>query len=394
MKLLIIGNGIAALSAAEAFRKHDSDSEILMITEDRYPTYYRIKLSHFLGKPEFKDEELLVKDEAWYRDRNISVQLETRIAGIDFEGKAVTTEKGDRIAYDQLLLANGSSPFVPPIKGAEQQGVFTLRSLDDLKDILTFLKDKNNVAVIGGGLLGLEAAHGLVELGKQVHVLEFFKYLLPRQLDGELSALVQAQLEAEGLRFILGEGCEEFLGTGSVEGIRLSSGETLPVDAVLISAGVRPNMEIYQGSPLQTNKGVLVNDRMETNLPGVYAAGDIAEYQGTVFGLWTASNEQGKIAGTNLAGKELAYTSPQLVATLNIGGVKLFSAGDVSEPDTTISFHNEKVFHRLFVKEGRIVGAALTGDISLMLKAKNLVLQKKEVPTSDGDGDLFTQLMG
>lgn len=393
MRLLIIGNGIAALSAAENFRKHNMDTEILMLSEDAYLTYYRLKLSHFLGKPDFKVEELIVKDEAWYQDKAIEVKLRTRVERIDFTKKEVITAQDESFAYDQLLLANGAHPFVPPIKGSEKKGVFALRSLDDLKAILDYVKDKEHVTVIGGGLLGLEGAHGLIEQGKKVTVLEFFKYLLPRQLDQEMAQVVQDQLTKEGMDFILGSSCEEILGTASVTGLRLSDGREIKSDAVIFSAGVRPNTEIYMNSPLAVGKGVLVNERMQTNIPDVYAAGDVVEYQGTVFGLWTASNEQGKIAGFNLAGQDLTYSAPQLVTTMNIGEVKLFSAGDVSEPDSVITFRDEKTFHRIFVKAGSIVGAALTGDLSLMMKAKNLVLQKKEVPTSGEDGDLFKELM-
>ncbi len=393
MRLLIIGNGIAALSAAEHFRKNNSETEVLILSEDSSLTYYRIKLSHYLGKPAFQEEELLVKDLPWYQEKGITVVLNTRVDRIDFTKKEAVTRDGDCYDYDQLLLAHGAQPFVPPISGSHRPGVFTLRSLEDLKNIRAFMEDKERVVVIGGGLLGLEAAHGLVELGKKVTVLEYFQYLLPKQLDQELSRIVQSQLEREGISFTLEAECEAILGDESVSGIRLKSGNEIPADAVIISAGVRPNLETLQGSPLVLNKGIVVNERMETNLPGVYAAGDVAECHGTVFGLWTAANEQGKIAGSNLAGKDLTYAVPELAATLNIGDVKLFSIGDVGAPDSVLSFQDEKVCHRLFVKGGVVVGAALIGDLSLMLKAKTLVTQKKEVLVSGAGEDVFKELM-
>ncbi len=392
MKVLMIGNGIAALSAAESFRKFDTEAEVLILSTDQYPTYYRLKLSHYLAKDGFTDEELYVKPESWYRDKGIAVRLNTTVKAVDFEGRAVTTAAGERIPYDRLLLATGAHPFVPPVTGADKQGVFTLRHLEDLKAIHHWLRDRQRVVVIGGGLLGLEAAHGLRELGRQVNVLEFFDYLLPRQLDAELSAVVQEQLEAEGLGFTLGTSCEEILGDEAVTGVRLKNGEILEADAVIFSAGVRPNTGLFAGTSLAVDRGIVVNDRMETNLPGVFAAGDAVQYQGTVFGLWTASNEQGKIAGANLAGEDLRYSAPQLVATLNIGQVKLFSAGDVSEPEMTATHRAEGAFHRIFIKGGRVTGAALTGDLSLMLKAKNLVLEKRAVDA--GAENLFAALMG
>lgn len=394
MKLVIIGNGIAALSAAESFRKYNSDSEILLLSADQYPSYYRIKLSHYLGKIGFRDEELFVKDSAWYRDKAIETFLRVQVKSVDFENKIVHMEGGAEHRYDKLLLANGSRPFVPPLKGTDRKGVFALRTLDDLKAIHQWLADKRQVVIIGGGLLGLEAAHGLVELGKTVNVMEFSDHLLSRQLDKELSAIVQKQLEEEGLTFSLGSGCEEILGDERVSGVRLANGVEVPADAVIVSAGVRPNTELFAGSPLEVNRGVVVNQRMQTTVPDVYAAGDIAECHGMVYGLWTAANEQGKIAGANLAGQSMEYPAPQLSANLMIGSVKLFSVGDVIDADRTVDFREGAAFHRLFIKNGIVAGAVLTGETTLMMKAKNMVFQKKQVPTSAGDGDLFRELMG
>ncbi len=394
MKLVIIGNGIAALSAAESFRKYNSDSEILLLSADNYPSYYRIKLSHYLGKSGFRDEELFVKDAAWYQDKAIRTILGVRVESVDFENKVVHMEDGVEYHYDKLLLANGSRPFVPPLKGTDRKGVFTLRTLDDLKTIHQWLTDKRQVVIIGGGLLGLEAAHGVVELGKTVNVMEFSDHLLSRQLDKELSAMVQKQLEEEGLTFSLGAGCEEILGDERVSGVRLSNGTEVPADAVIVSAGVRPNTELFAGSPLTVNKGVVVNQHMQTTIPDVYAAGDIAECHGMVYGLWTAANEQGKIAGANLAGERVEYPAPQLSASLMIGSVKLFSVGDVTDADSTVDYREGAAFHRLFIKDSIVVGAVLTGETTLMMKAKNMVFKKTQVPASVSDEDLFKELMG
>lgn len=394
MKLVIIGNGIAALSTAESFRKYDTESQIIMLSSDPYPAYYRIKLSHFLGKPHFGDEELFVKDAEWYKEKAIETCLGVQVESVDFVNKIVHMRDGVEHSYDKLLLSNGASPFMPPLQGADRKGVFTLRTINDLRAIHSWIADKQNIVIIGGGLLGLEAAHGLVELGKTVNVMEFSDHLLSRQLDNELSCMVQKQLEAEGLSFSLGAGCEEILGVDEVNGVRLANGAEILADAVIVSAGVRPNIELYGGSPLIINKGVVVNPCMETNIPDVYAAGDIVECHGMVYGLWTAANEQGKIAGANLAGQRAEYPAPQLSANLMIGSVKLFSVGDVSNSDKTADFREGAAFHRLFIKGGIVVGAVLTGETTLMMKAKNLVFQKKQVPASVADEDLFRELMG
>lgn len=382
MKLLIIGNGIAGLSAAEHFRKFDNHSEVVMLSEDRYPTYYRLKLSHYLAKPEFDVEELIVKQPSWYDERKIEVATETRVEKVDFENKRVVTASGETHTYDRLLIACGAHPFVPPIKGADSKGVFSLRSLDDLIEMHEDFRDKDHITVIGGGLLGLEAAYSLRTLGKQVTVVEFFPYLLPRQLDEGLSQGVKAQLEDEGLSFRLGAACDRIdAEQGKVNAIELNTGERLETDAVVISAGIRPNLSLFEGTDLKVDKGVVVDERMRTNLPDVYAAGDVAAYKGMVYGLWTASNEQGKVAGMNLAGRDSTYAEPRLVATLNIGGVKLFSCGDVSEPDRILVYEEGEASHRLYVKGNRIVGAALTGDLAWMLKVRKLVDEKHAIDT-------------
>lgn len=384
MRLLIIGNGIAALSAAESYRKLHTENEIIMLSDEPYLTYQRIKLSHMLGHEHFEAEDILVKPLAWYEEKQINIKLNSKVTHIDFENKSVKLESGKLLGYDQLLIANGGHAFMPPVKCTARQGVFALRSFEDLKLIRNYLKDKRNVLIIGGGLLGLEAAQGLLELGKSVEVLEFFPYLLPRQLDQELSQVVQTQLEKEGIRFILGKSCEEVLGTEAVTGVRLGDGTEIVADAIIFSAGVRPNIDLYKGSALNINKGIVVNDHMQTNLPNVYAAGDIAEYNGVVFGLWIAANEHGRIAGSNLAGKEMTYAAPQLVTTLNIGEVKMFSAGDIADPEETLTYREGNAFHKLFIKQGHVVGGVLTGDLSLMLKVKNMVSKKEAIVVSDG----------
>lgn len=397
MKLVVIGNGIAAQAAVENYRKLNTADEITILTEEPYLTYQRIKLSHYLGKTDFTEDELLVKPSDWYATNRVEVHLNTHVKNIDFNAKWITTSTGEKFVYNKLLLATGGHAFMPPILGSNQKGVFSLRTLDDLKAIQSYIKEKKRVLIIGGGLLGLEAAQGLIELGKKVDVLEFFPYLLPRQMDGELSKVVQEQLEREGMVFYLNQTCEEILGeNGCVSGVRLGDGSTLKTDAIIVSAGVRPNLDLFHATNLEVNKGIVVNDHMETNLPDVYAAGDVAEYNGVVYGLWVASNEQGRIAGSNLAGKEMVYSAPQLVTTLGIGEVKVFSIGDVSQPESTITYRDATQFHRLYIKENCVVGAVLTGDLSFMLKAKKAVVAHKEVPLSTNgntEEELFIMLL-
>lgn len=411
MKLLIIGTGIAALSAAEAFRKHDTTSDILMLGADRHLPYFRIKLSHLLSNPDVSAEEVLVKKENWYREQRITLRTDTTVARVDYAAKTAMLDTGETIAYDRLLLATGATPFVPPVPGADKPGVFTLRTFEDLKAIQEALRDKQRVLVVGGGLLGLEAAYGLMGLGKQVHVLEAFPYLLPRQLDPHISDSIRHQLEAEGMTFTLGVPCdrietvtapepavgnlptaaegdrsletEERLSVETVSGMRLKNNTFLAADAILFSAGVRPNTALAEGSPLVVNRGIVVDTSMRTNLPDVYAAGDVAEIDGMPYGLWAPAMAQGKVAGANLAGGVEAYVPTQLAATLSIGRVKLFSAGEINDADAHITHEEDALFHRLYGRDGRVAGIVLTGDLSLSMKAKALVAQQKDLPPED-----------
>lgn len=395
MKLLIIGTGIAALSAAEAFRKHDTTSDILMLGTDPHLPYFRIKLSHLLSNPDVSTEEVLVKKEEWYREQRITLRTDTTVARVDYAAKTAILDTGETIPYDRLLLATGACPFVPPVPGADKPGVFTLRTFDDLKAIQEALRDKRRVLVVGGGLLGLEAAYGLMGLGKQVHVLEAFPYLLPRQLDPHISDTIRQQLEAEGMRFTLGVPCDRIetvttpgasvgsLSAETISGMRLKDNTFLAADAILFSAGVRPNTALAEGSPLVVNRGIVVDTSMRTNQPDVYAAGDVAEIDGMLYGLWAPAMAQGKVAGANLAGRMETYVPTQLAATLSIGRVKLFSAGEINDADAHITHEEDDLFHRLYGRDGRVAGVVLTGDLSLSMKAKALVAQQKDLPPED-----------
>jgi nitrite reductase (NADH) large subunit len=270
--------------------------------------------------------------------------------------------------------------------------VFTLRTFDDLHAIQNALENKNRVLVIGGGLLGLEAAYGLMGLGKQVHVVEALPYLLPRQLDAYMSEKIRIQLQEMGMGFTFGIPCAQIESApgavpgnrhASVTGMRLKDGSFLEADAILFSAGVRPNTALAQGSPLAVNRGIVVDEHMRTNLPEVYAAGDVAELDGMLYGLWSPALEQGKVAGQNMAGGSARYAPTELAATLSIGRVKLFSAGEINNTDAFIPHEEDTLLHRLYVRDGRVAGVVLTGDLSLSMKAKNLVRQRTDLPHPD-----------
>lgn len=375
MIYVIIGNGIAGLSAAEEIRKNDGDGRIIIISGEEYLTYNRVKLSHYISKENYALEDLIVKGENWYKDRNIEVLLNTRVVKIDDENKVVVTNKDNQnnINYDKLLIANGSKPFIPPVRGVDKEGVFTLRTIDDLKKIQRYLKKCSSVSVIGGGLLGLEAAWALKEAGKKVNVIEFFPYLLPRQLDEELGEYLRTGLEKDGLNFYLEAAAEEIQGDGKVKGIRLKDGRIIDSDAVLVSTGIRSNIKIAEDTGLKVERGILVDKYMKTNINDIYAAGDIAQFNGIVLGLWSAAIAQGKIAGLNMTGTKKEYKMPKPATTLLIGNTKMFSVGNVDKADKDIKIQGQDHLHKLFLSDGKLIGGALIGDIKRMLALKKAV---------------------
>jgi nitrite reductase (NADH) large subunit len=268
---LIVGNGVAGTTAAENIRKQDKKGNITIVTDEDLPFYWRIQLNEYISA-DITEEQLLAKKQDWYRDQNISLKLKTRIVGADAQKKVVVTKDKEELAYDRLLIATGSHSFIPPIKGSEKRGVFALRDVQDARDIAAFAKNIEDVILIGGGLLGLEAGNALRKLGKKIMVVEFFPRLLPRQLDVDGAERLQKILEGMGFSFRLGAKTQEITGDDKASGALLEGGETLSGQMVVISAGVRPNLELAEPLGLKTDKGVVVDERLQTNQPDIYMA--------------------------------------------------------------------------------------------------------------------------
>ncbi|WP_026894047.1 NAD(P)/FAD-dependent oxidoreductase [Clostridiisalibacter paucivorans] len=394
-KYLIIGNGIAGLSAAQEIYKRDEQGKVTIVSSEEYLTYYRVKLSHYISK-NFDNNELMVKKEGWYKDKNIDIILGSIVENIDTDNNVVKLDDGRELRYEKLLLANGSRPFVPPVAGKYKKGVLALRTLKDLRYIKNYFEDCNSVTVIGGGLLGLEAAWAIKELGKKVNVVEFFPYLLPRQLDEELSNKFKYILEKKGLDFYLGAAAEEVLGEEKVEGLKIKDGPEIKTDAILFSAGIRSNIGIAEKTKIDVGRGIKVDNYLRTNIDNVFAAGDIAEVNSVTLGLWTAANEQGKIAGINMTGGSKEYKLPEPYTMLNIADTSLFSVGDVKDFDDVVEFNDDEnaVYHKLFLRDKKIIGAALIGDISKMVKVKNAVNNNLDISQDLENGLGFKDIVG
>ncbi len=377
---VIIGNGVAGTTAAENIRKIDKEGNITIVTDENLPFYYRLRLNEYISG-DISEQDLIAKEEQWYKDKNIALRLTTRIVGTEPKKKVLITGNNQKLSYDCLLIATGSHSFVPPIKGSEKRGVFALRSIQDARDISTYAKDIEEVVLIGGGLLGLEAGNALLKLGKKVMVVEFFPRLLPRQLDVESAKRLQDIMEEMGFSFRLGAKTQVITGDDHVNGVLLEGGETLPAEMVIISAGVRPNIELAEPLGLDHDKGIKVDERLQTNQPDIYAAGDVAEFRGMPYGIWPAAMEQGKIAGANMAGGNNVYKGTTMVNTLKVVGIDLASAGNIDAENELESrtITDKKVYKKIVIENNQIIGCIMLGDTKGFNKITKAISESVDV---------------
>ena len=362
-KYLIIGNGVAGTTAAEKIRKNDPDGLITIVTKEEIPFYSRIKLPNFVaGLADKKD--LIIKNEKWYSDYKIDLKLGVTITGINNVRKQAEDQDGNVFDYDCLLIATGSNPFIPPMNGSSKANVFSLRSFEDAAGIVKASASADNVVAIGGGLLGLEAAHALIKRGIKLVVVEFFDRLLPRQMDPHGALLLKDMLEKQGFEFRLGAKTNQITGKDAAEGVALESGEELKADMVLFSAGVRPDLGLPEKTGLETDRGVIVNARMETSLENIYAAGDIAQFEQTNFCIWPEAQEQGRVAGANMAGVSEKFQTIVPSNRLKVAGIDLASAGDI-DPDNLLESEieeNDGIYRKIVKKNNEIVGCIMLGS--------------------------------
>lgn len=390
MKYVVIGNGVAGTTAAANIRKIDSQAKITIISDEPYPYYSRIRLMEFLAG-DVDEKGLIIRKNQWYEDNGIELFLNTPISEIDTAQKEVITSSGDRIIYDRLLLATGANSLVPPIPGADKKGVFTLRTLKDAIAIRDYAKlTGHRVLLIGGGVLGLEAGNGLRKAGNSITVVEFFPRLLPRQMDPEGAGILKRQLEQMGFRFYLGAKSKEIIGSEQAEGILLEDGTRIDCDMIIISAGIRHNSVLAQNLGMKIDKGLIVNDHMETGIPDIYAAGDLIQHNGICYGIWPAAEKQGEVAGINMAGGTGIYKGTIMSNILKVAGIDLMAAGDIDtegKKESIISQDRDNfIYKKLVIQDNVIVGAILYGDVKdrkKILKAienrTDISLLKKEL---------------
>lgn len=372
-KLIMIGNGMAGMRAIEEILEIDSDLyDITVFGAEKTPNYNRILLSSVLaGETTLKD--IIINDEDWYKDNNIELHLGKKITEIQRGYKKIIAEDGVEFEYDKLIIATGSNPFIIPIPGVNLKGVVTFRNIGDCDKMIEASKNFKVASVIGGGLLGLEAAKGLLNLGMEVTVIHDQDYLMNMQLDKTASTLLKKELEDQGMKFLLRTLTSEICSDpesdeGRVSGLKFTDGSTLKCDLVAMSVGIRPNIELAQKSHLYTNKGIIVNDYMQTVTDtAIFSVGECIEHRNTTYGLVAPLFEQAKILAYHLTGRGFKTYEGSVTSTkLKVSGVNVFSAGNFhSEEGTdTIEFLDKSkgVYKKIVLKDDVIQGAVMFGN--------------------------------
>lgn len=369
LKLVMIGNGMAGVRTLEELLKLAPDLyDITVFGAEPHPNYNRILLSPVLaGEQTF--EEIVLNDLNWYAENDIKLLLGRKVVKIDRKKRLVIADDGSEAEYDRLLIATGSNPFILPIPGKDLTGVIGYRDIADTQTMMDTAKTHKHAVVIGGGLLGLEAANGLKLRGMDVTVVHIGDWLLERQLDSTAGRLLQKSLEDRGLKFLLPKHTAELLdnGEGRVCAVKFKDGEVIPADLVVMAAGIRPNSELAESAGIACNRGILVNDTMQTYDPRIYAIGECASHRGIAYGLVAPLFEQAKVCANHLAQLGFSRYQGSVTSTkLKVTGIDLFSAGEFmgGEGTETITLSDPigGVYKKLVIKDDVLVGACLYGD--------------------------------
>ena len=368
MKLVLVGNGLAGMRCLEDLLDMAPDRyEITVIGEEPWGNYNRIMLSPVLSGEKTIDD-IMLHPHTWYADKGIRLFAGDPAVRIDRPRKHVYTEKGEVISYDRLILATGSKPFVPPISGSDLKGVLSFRDIYDVNSMLDYCKTWKNAVVIGGGLLGLEAAYGLKQQGMNVTVLHLMDRIMDRQLDSKASQMLKTAIEQKGITILTAANTEGLIGEeGHVTQVKLKNGTVLDADLVVFAVGIRPNMTLAQSAGLRCNRGVLVNDTMQTFDPSIYAVGECIEHRGQTFGLVEPLWGQAFICASHLAEHgSLTFKAPTVPTQLKVSGCDVFSAGDF-EPkedfeDIVLNDEKRQIYKRIIIQKDRVIGAVLFGD--------------------------------
>ncbi|WP_455287074.1 NAD(P)/FAD-dependent oxidoreductase [Cupriavidus necator] len=367
-RLVVVGNGMAGMRTVEELLKLAPDLyDITVFGAEPHGNYNRILLSPVLAG-EKTVADIMLNTREWYEENGIELLAGDPVVAIDRPRRIVRSASGREVRYDRLLLATGSKPFILPVPGHQLDGVIAFRDIQDVETMQQAARNHRHAVVIGGGLLGLEAANGLLRQGMDVTVVHLPDSLMERQLDKPAATLLQSALERKGLRFLLGAQTAEILGTDRITGVRFKDGSEIPADLVVMTAGVRPNIELAAGAGLHCERAIVVDDTLQTYDPRIYAVGECVQHRQATFGLVAPIWDQARVCAAHLAGSGHRRYVQQATATkLKVTGVDLYSAGDFiggeGSEDLVLRDARRGVYKRLVLQDGCLVGAVLYGDV-------------------------------
>lgn len=380
---VILGNGAAGLSAAEAIRERNGSCTVIMVSDEPYLSYNRPMLTKSLSSLK-NAEEIAIHDREWYEKNKIVNKLGVRAEKLDTAAKTVILNDGERLKYDKCIYALGSECFIPPIAGADKPEVVAVRRMDDVIRISALSQRVKNTVVIGGGVLGLEAAWEMHRGGSRVTVLEVADRLMVRQLDDAAGELIANIIVDAGIDFRVNAAITEIIGDGSVTGVKLEDGTVYPADLVIISAGVRANTAIAKEAGIETERSVIVNERMETSAADVYACGDCAQYNGVNYAIWSQALEMGRTAGANAAGDTVSYVPVPAALTFEGLNTSLFAAGDNGRTPgqryktAEVRDPAKKTYEKYYFTEEGLAGVILIGDTSRLGELTTALNEKRK----------------
>lgn len=370
---IIIGNGAAGTTACEEIRKRNQKCSIEIISTENVVGYNRPMLTKGILSS-LDPINFYIKSYEWYLENKIALTLGVTVTEIKAQSKELTLSNGETRHYDRLILATGADSFIPPIKGAEQEGVYAIRSLEGINKLQEYLKQVKKAVVIGGGVLGLEAAWEIKKAGKDVTVIELSQNLMGKQLDDRGSALLKEASEKSGLHVITGIAIEEISGNGKTTGVKLADGTYAEGELVILSTGIKQNIQLAQNAGIETGRSIIVNERMETSMPDIYACGDCAEFNGVNYAIWGQAVEMGKAAGINAVGDQYQYEAFIPSNAFHGMGTSLFAVGDNGKDPNKVykTFEvydsGKNTYEKLYFVNNRFCGGILIGDVSKSAK--------------------------
>jgi nitrite reductase (NADH) large subunit len=382
--LVIVGNGMAAARLVDELAKTALGRyAVAVIGDEPRLAYNRVLLSSVLAG-ETASHEIELRPAAWWRDRGVTVKYGSVVSEIDVGRRELKIAGEESIEFSRLVLATGSAPLRLNVPGADLSGVHTFRDSRDVDLLLTLAAKKKRVVVVGGGLLGLEAAYGLAKAGAPVTLVHLMDRLMERQLDAPAAALLKSLVERKGIQILLNASTAHIHGGASVKAVELADGRRIEADAVIFAAGIRPNTQLAKDAGISVNRGIVVDDQLQTSVPNIFALGECAEHRGICYGLVEPAYEQGRVLARHLAARDAAYQGSVVATNLKVSGVSVFSAGDFmggADGSEAILLNDIRrgTYKKLVIADGRLTGAVLIGDVTDALWYLELIRSRQPI---------------